>query len=98
MQYTPAIPFHPTYVLSYDQQVMGTRYILSTPTLLESTSFVVTFGLDVFCSLVTPSQQFDMLSDDFNKAMLLVTLIALSFGVAFTGPMLKSKKLDALWK
>ena len=44
-------------------QVANLRGIVTAPTLLESTSLVFAYGVDLFFSRVTPSKDFDLLSE-----------------------------------
>jgi hypothetical protein len=52
--------------------------------LLESTTIVFAYGLDLFSSRTMPSGTFDILSDSFNKAQLLLTMAALTVGILVT--------------
>lgn len=85
-------------IVSYDLEVMGTRGILTAPSLLESTSLVLTYGeVDVWWTQVTPSGTFDLLSADFSKEMLIMTIMTLSAAILFTRPMVKRKMLSQSW-
>ncbi len=41
---------------------------------LESTSLVFAYGLDLFSSRIAPSKTFDVLNENFNKAQLVLTI------------------------
>jgi ER membrane protein complex subunit 1 len=73
------------------------RGILSSPALLESTSLVFAHGLDLFCTRVTPSGTFDVLSETFNKAQLVLTIAGLALAIVVTRPMVRRKKLRERW-
>ena len=62
-------------------QVAKTRKIMTSPALLESTSLVFAYGLDLFFTRVAPSNTFDVLSESFNKAQLVVTVAGLALGL-----------------
>ncbi|RKP08866.1 hypothetical protein THASP1DRAFT_29351 [Thamnocephalis sphaerospora] len=96
--YDPVIPISPQWMLSYNQTVMGVRHILSFPSLMESTALVLAYGQDIFFTRDTPSGTFDMLSEDFSKGTLLLTIVGLSLGIMVAGPMVRRKKLNAHWK
>ena len=78
-------------------QVAKTQKILTSPALLESTSLVFTHGLDLFSTRVAPSGTFDVLSERFNKAQLVVTVASLALAIAVVKPIVARKKLRERW-
>ena len=54
---------------------------MTSAALLESTSLVFAHGLDLFSTRVMPSGTFDILSDSFNKAQLVLTILGLTVGI-----------------
>lgn len=100
-KYNPFLEFDGKWYLTHarDVYVAGARAVLSSPTLLESTSLVFSFGEgDVFGTRVTPSQAFDVLGKGFSKLQLLFTVVALAVGVVVLRPMVRRKQVNALWK
>ncbi|KAI8064566.1 hypothetical protein BC940DRAFT_305397 [Gongronella butleri] len=95
--YAP-IPEERKMILTYNLEVLGIDKIIASPAQLESTSLVFAFGLDAYMTRVSPSRQFDVLSEAFNKSQLLLTIVALSVGVIMTGPIVRRKQVNALWK
>lgn len=78
-------------------QVSQVRHIITSPAQLESTSLVVAYGLDLFSTRVTPSNTFDVLSENFNKAQLVLTVAGLALAIVITKPMVMKKKLRERW-
>ena len=78
-------------------QVARTRKLITSPALLESTSLVFAFGLDLFATRLAPSGTFDVLSEDFNKLQLVLTVLGLAGAIIITGPMVTRKKLRERW-
>lgn len=76
----------------------GIDHIVTTPALLESTSLVYCYGLDTFFTRSSPSKRFDVLSEDFSKSQLLLTIVGLVAAIAVAGPMVQRKRVNALWK
>jgi len=74
-----------------------TRNIVSSPSSLESTSLVLTYGVDIFFTQVAPAGTFDVLSSSFNKFQLVATIIALTLGIVVTRPMVARKVLKEAW-
>ncbi|OZJ01843.1 hypothetical protein BZG36_04944, partial [Bifiguratus adelaidae] len=72
--YNPVLPDDKRLSLAYDLDVQGIESIKTSPALLESTSLVLAYGLDTFFTYSAPSKQFDVLSEEFNKAQLLLTM------------------------
>ena len=73
------------------------KKIVTSPALLESTSLVFAFGLDMFLTRVTPSSSFDVLSENFNKAQLVFTVLGLVIAIVITRPMVRRKQLRERW-
>lgn len=97
MQYDPVLPLPPRKTLSHSWSVFQTTNLLTSPTLLESTSLVFGFGLDLFLTRVAPSGKFDVLGEEFNKFQLVATIIGLAVAILFTAPIVRNKQLKAQW-
>ncbi|KAG0759110.1 hypothetical protein G6F24_009309 [Rhizopus arrhizus] len=95
--YAP-IPDERRLFLTYDLYVAGIQSIITSPSLLESTSLVFAYGLDTFYTQSSPSRQFDVLSKDFSKIQLLLTMAGLAMAIIISGPMVRRKRINALWK
>jgi ER membrane protein complex subunit 1 len=83
--------------VSFPCKVVHIEQILSAPSLLESTSLVFAYGLDLFFTRVAPSKTFDVLNEDFNKAQLILTVTGLAVAIAVTKPMVRRKRLREKW-
>ncbi|KAI5117724.1 hypothetical protein M0805_006209 [Coniferiporia weirii] len=97
IQYDPLIPDDARRVISHDYRITNTRAIITSPALLESTSLVFAHGLDLFASRVAPAHTFDVLSENFNKAQLVLTIAALSAAIVVTRPIVRRKRLREQW-
>lgn len=86
MKYHPAIEVDPKFIITHERDVVGVRQIIAAPAIVESTSLVFAFGIDVFGTRVAPSFVFDILGKGFNKVSLLGTVVALTAGVMVLGP------------
>ncbi|KAI7867374.1 hypothetical protein BDF14DRAFT_1803152 [Spinellus fusiger] len=93
-----AIPDERRVFLTHKREVSGIQHIIASPALLESTSLVFAYGLDTFYSRSSPSRQFDVLSEDFSKSQLLLTIAGLIIALLVTAPMVRRKRLNTLWK
>lgn len=87
MRYQPAIEIDPKLVITHERDVLGIKKIITSPVVVESTSLVFAFGVDVFGTRVAPSFLFDILGKGFNKLSLLSTVVGLAAGVLALGPM-----------
>lgn len=85
------------HLLTALRQVANVRQILTSPALLESTSLVFAYGLDLFFTRVTPSGTFDILSENFNKVQLVLTITGLAVAIIVTKPMVARKRLRERW-
>jgi hypothetical protein len=87
IKYSPAMEIDALSMLSHQLDVVGIEGIVATPAVVESTSLVVAYGVDVYGTRVAPSGAFDMLGKGFDKITLLLTVLALFAGVTFLAPM-----------
>lgn len=71
--------------------------IKTSPALLESTSLVLGYGLDLFYTRVAPSGTFDVLSESFSKSQLLATISALAAALFVMRPLVRRKQLKQRW-
>ncbi|OBZ74558.1 ER membrane protein complex subunit 1 [Grifola frondosa] len=97
IQYDPVIPDDPKRILSHSYQVARTQHIITSPALLESTSLVFAYGLDLFSTRVAPSNTFDVLNENFNKAQLVFTVAGLALAIVVAKPMVRRKRLRERW-
>jgi hypothetical protein len=86
-KYEPVIAFDPKIILTHEREVIGIKEVITTPALLESTSLVFAYGIDIFGTRVAPSFAFDILGKGFNKLSLVATVLALWIGVVVLAPM-----------
>ncbi|KAH7906600.1 hypothetical protein BJ138DRAFT_1015952 [Hygrophoropsis aurantiaca] len=97
IQYDAVLPDDPRFILSHNYKVANVRTIVTSPSLLESTSLVFAYGLDLFFTRVAPSNTFDVLSENFNKAQLVLTVAGLVIAIMVTKPMVARKRLKERW-
>jgi hypothetical protein len=90
MRYAPIIEFDPKWVLNHAREVVGIKDVITSPALLESTSLIFAYGLDVFGTRLSPSFNFDMLGKDFNKFQMLATVAALAVVTFVVTPLVSS--------
>ncbi|ODV85945.1 hypothetical protein CANARDRAFT_28010 [[Candida] arabinofermentans NRRL YB-2248] len=101
LRYDPVIPNNERMTLSHYRKLLSSELnsnVISVPTELESTSFVISFDLDTFVTLVRPSGSFDSMTSDFNGKILILTMVVLVLGILITQPMVESKKLKDAWQ
>ncbi|KAJ6257533.1 hypothetical protein Dda_7318 [Drechslerella dactyloides] len=83
--------------LSHARELMGIRSVSTAPSLLESTSIVVAWGVDIFGTRTSPSEAFDVLGRGFNKLTLILSVVAVGFGTMFLRPMVRKKQINQRW-
>ena len=87
-RYHPLLEFEPKWVLNHKREILSLRGIITSPSLLESTSVVFSYGnVDIFGTRVAPIGGFDMLGKGFSKLQLVGTVIALAIGTGVVAPM-----------
>lgn len=96
--YMPELPIPSESIINYDQTLLKVRRILTSPAILESTSLVFAYGLDIFFTRVTPSKSFDILKDDFDHVLITGVLIFLVVASLVSKYLAQRKALRAAWK
>lgn len=94
-KYHPAIEIDPKLIITHERDVIGVEKIITSPAIVESTSLVLAFGIDVFGTRVAPSFTFDILGKGFNKVTLIATVAALMAGVLALGPIVSGPSCDS---
>lgn len=98
-KYDSLLPYDPkSQVLSHRLNVAGIKQIVTVPAILESTSIVACYGLDIFFTRVSPSKQFDVLSSSFGKDKLLYTILAMLGLLMYVKPLVTMKQTNAVWR
>ncbi|KIS69936.1 uncharacterized protein UMAG_10160 [Mycosarcoma maydis] len=97
LPYSPLIAQDAKWILNHIYPAANIKHVTTRPALLESTCTVYAYGLDSFATRTSPSGQFDVLQDSFNKPQLLLTLAILSVGIVVTRPMVRNKNLSLRW-
>lgn len=98
MRYSPVIEFDPRWYLNHQREVVGIRDIVTSPALIESTSLVFAYGLDLFGTRLSPSFRFDILGKDFNKFQMLATVAALAAATLVVAPLVMRKQVNTRWQ
>ncbi|TVY33476.1 ER membrane protein complex subunit [Lachnellula subtilissima] len=96
-RYQPYIEFDPKLVLTHKREVIGVKDVITSPAVLESTSLLFAYGIDIFGTRVAPSAAFDILGKGFNKLSLVGTVLALWAGVVVLAPMVRRKQINGRW-
>lgn len=101
MRYSPFITLVPLGALTHNYSLPGgVGHIVSAPSNLESSSLALSFGgetADLHLNRVMPSQDFDLLSSDFNYSLLVAILMALATTVRMLRNMQQRKHLSTIW-
>jgi len=96
--YMRDLPVDPKNILSYNLTIASLHSVVTSPTLLESTSLVFAFGLDFFFTRITPAEEFDRLSPDFNKPFLIATVSLVLAATFLFRRLAQQAKLASAWK
>ena len=96
--YMPELKLPPESILNYNQSITAVQGIITAPTGLESTSVVFVYGLDLYCTSVTPSKAFDLLKDDFDYYVIFSVLVGLFVASYGTKKLSQSKALKQAWR
>lgn len=96
--YVPELIVPPQGILNYNQTIARVRGIETAPSGLESTCLVLAYGLDMYYTRVAPSQNFDILKDNFDHLLICAVLSGLVLASYVTKALAARKALKAAWK
>eukprot|EP00899_Mesostigma_viride_P000410 jgi/Mesvir1/1036/Mv17562-RA.3 len=95
--YSEELPFIPPMFVTHREQVAKLRHVVTAPARLESASHVLAYGLDLFYTRTSPSKSYDLVSDDFNYALLVVTIVLLLVAAYVTSRAAHARILARKW-
>ncbi|KAK4961643.1 hypothetical protein LTR10_002133 [Elasticomyces elasticus] len=98
VRYTAVLEFDPKWFLNHQREIVGVKNVFTSPALIESTSLVFAYGLDIFGTRLSPSFSFDILGKDFNKLQMLATVAALAVATFIVAPLVMRKQVDQRWR
>lgn len=98
MPYMASMPVRPTDMLNYDKALGKVAGIVSSPTALESTSLVFTYGLDLFFTPVQTAKAYDVLSPGFNYLLLYGSVVVVLMVWVVVSVLASRKALQDRWK
>mmetsp|Transcript_36550 Transcript_36550/g.76996 ORF Transcript_36550/g.76996 Transcript_36550/m.76996 type:complete len:343 (-) Transcript_36550:777-1805(-) len=97
--YSPSLgAINPLTIVSHRHHIARPRKVVCAPTMLESTSLVLTYGLDVFLTRVTPAREFDRLNEDFNYVALVGAIVFLVVSTIASSWYSSRKDLEKAWR
>jgi hypothetical protein len=96
--YQALLPLRQTDVLTYYHSMGQVTGIISSPTALESTSLVFTFGLDLFLMPVQTAKAYDVLSPGFNYLFVYASVGLVVVVFIVTSFWAQHKALQDRWK
>ena len=96
--YQAVIPVPPNRLLTYNQTIVGLRFMETAPARLESVCHVFAIGLDIFYTRTSPSRSFDLLAEDFDYLVLLLMIGALAGLTTLAWWKTKQKDLNSAWR
>ncbi|KAM3416175.1 hypothetical protein BST61_g7783 [Cercospora zeina] len=98
VKYIPSIEFDPKWYLNHKRELLGITNVITSPAVVESTSLIFAYGLDLFGTRLTPSSSFDVLGKDFNKFQMLSTVAGLAIVTFVVAPLVTRKQVNQRWQ
>ncbi|KAL8573972.1 hypothetical protein ACOMHN_029419 [Nucella lapillus] len=96
--YIPELPVSTENFINYNHSIFNVRGIHTAPAGLESTSLVLVYGTDIFCTRVMPSKMFDVLKEDFDYLFIAGVLAIMIFVSVISQKLAAKKALKRAWK
>ncbi|KAJ6231003.1 hypothetical protein M0813_00818 [Anaeramoeba flamelloides] len=97
MPYTTYLPHQAKNIINDNEPVLQVKDIKSDHTEIESTSFIVAYGLDLFYDCVTIDQSFDKIDSQFNFSALIITMLVLIIALIAMQRMKGNKNVKTNW-
>lgn len=85
-------------MINYYKVVHNIRNIVTIPAYLESTCLVFAYGLDIFFTRTTPSNNFDVLDESFNYEALVLTSLTLLILTIVSSWISHKREITRLWR
>lgn len=98
LPYMPELVLPMESIITYNHTLASIKGIHTSPAILESTSLVFIYGLDLFYTRVAPSKTFDVLKDDFEYWLITAVLSGLILAAFITKRLASRKALKLAWK
>lgn len=99
--YDPIININPQAILTHHRKLIvnndGFSTLITEPTELESTTYVLSIDGDIFVTFLRPSSSFDRLTSSFNTKVVIATIIFLFLGILIVRPKTQRAKLLGRW-
>lgn len=101
LAYDPVITPHPNNLISHYRDILvgspEKAFAFTVPTELESTTYCVFIGSEIFVTLLRPSGSFDKLTSSFNTNAVVITISVLILGIFFVLPKARRTMLLNMW-
>ncbi|CAD5117833.1 DgyrCDS6579 [Dimorphilus gyrociliatus] len=98
LPYIPELPKLFEAMVNYNQSVYRVKGIHTAPAGLESTSLVLTYGLDLFYTRLMPSKMYDVLKEDFDYFFISAVVTGMIVVSVVTQKFSSRKALSRAWK
>ncbi|XP_065936544.1 ER membrane protein complex subunit 1 isoform X2 [Magallana gigas] len=96
--YIPELPVNAEAIINYNQSLYNVQGIHTSPAGLESTSLVLSYGLDLYFTRVQPSKMFDVLKEDFDYFFISAVLLGMFVVTIATQKLSARRALSRAWK
>ncbi|XP_062611133.1 ER membrane protein complex subunit 1-like isoform X1 [Saccostrea cucullata] len=96
--YIPELPVNAEAIINYNQSLYNVQGIHTSPAGLESTSLVLSYGLDLYFTRVQPSKMFDVLKEDFDYFFISAVLLGMFVVTIVTQKLSARRALSRAWK
>lgn len=87
------LPVNPQAFLSYNKRLANLEEMRFSSSDLESTIFIMAYGVDVFLVRTSPDRTFDMLADGFNYVQLIAVMVVATIAAIYLKASVKENKL-----
>ena len=96
--YSPELPVAQTAFATYNKKVVGLKGIKTEPAVLESTSLLTAWGMDIYFARLAPSKAYDMVPEDFPYSLLVVSVLTLAIGLVVLRSAVHQRALKLKWE
>lgn len=96
--YHPELPVIPTAFATLNKRLAGLTGLRTEAAMLESSTLLIGWGMDVFFARLAPSQTYDMVPEDFPFALLVISVVGLAAALIAVRMAVKKRATRMKWE
>ena len=96
--YHPELPVISTAFATLNKRLAGLTGLKTEAAMLESSTLLIGWGMDIFFARLAPSQTYDMVPEDFPFALLVISVVGLAVALVAVRMAVKNRATRMKWE